>query len=36
MMMPTKVNFNDSIFQEYPDRLYMYLDHGSLSGNYRS
>lgn len=27
-MMPTKVNFNDSIFQEYPDRLYMYF--GSL------
>lgn len=25
MMIPTKVNFNDSIFQEYPDRLYMYF-----------
>ena len=25
MMIPTKVNFNDPIFQEYPDRLYMYF-----------
>ncbi len=24
-MLTTKVNFNDPIFQEYPDRLYMYF-----------
>ncbi len=24
-MMPTKVNFNDPVFQQYPDRLYMYF-----------